>query len=425
MGTRTSGPSEELLKYIRKDINVAGLEDLEAFFSVTQPMGSLDQAITNNLYGINQQGVKGLLPENRDSYGFVFFTRPALNLSTVNIRNVRKLYSLLTTQPVSLHRFVRNMLDPRLAVTKSESLLEGIIKTSDVQSGTELEQFLLTRITCPMVDENNGFIPILTNLITKCDGWPDTVIPTFTTKEGMRREQWGMADGSIDIYESWDMNTSFRNIRDEPLILLFDTWLKYMTYVYEDLMSPYMDFIAENEIDYNTRIYRLVLDESKLFVKKIAACGAAFPLNVPNGQFFDYDIASKYNDNTREIPIRWKCFGAEYNDDILVKEFNEVNCIFNSDYRKYIYEDYSPLIEVPFNMLKYFNYRSYPYIDPQTLQLKWLVNSNGKRFKYILKHLEYIYKGAGTNHTMQWKLDGGNNWNVGDIKRKIKNNTIV
>ena len=106
-----------------------------------------------------------------------------------------------------------------------------------------------------MVDENNGFIPILTNLITKCDGWPDTVIPTFTTKEGMRREQWGMADGSIDIYESWDMNTSFRNIRDEPLILLFDTWLKYMTYVYEDLMSPYMDFIAENEIDYNTRIY--------------------------------------------------------------------------------------------------------------------------------------------------------------------------
>ena len=76
-------------------------------------------------------------------------------------------------------------------------------------------------------------------------------------------------------------------------------------------------------------------------------------------------------------------------------------------------------------MLKYFNYRSYPYIDPQTLQLKWLVNSNGKRFKYILKHLKYIYKGAGTNHTMQWKLDGGNNWNVGDIKRKIKNNTIV
>ena len=324
-----------------------------------------------------------------------------------------------------MHRFIRNTLDPRLCVSKAKSLSEKIITNKelhDVRAKAFKDYFALEPLKCPMVDENNGFIPLLTNLINKCDGWPDIVLPTFTSKEGVRREQWSVADGSVDIYEVWDMNTSFKNMKDEPLILMFETWLRYMSYVYEGMMSPYIDFIAENEIDYMTRVYRIVLDESKTYVKKMAATGAAFPLNVPNGQFFDYDNTSKYNDNTKEISIRFRCHGAEYNDDILVKEFNEVNCIFNPDYRNYVYNpSASSMVEIPFNMLEYFNNRGYPFIDPNTLQLKWLISTNSKTYQNVIRYFKYRFRSDINNNNLVWK-DGGNNWNVNDIKNRIKNN---
>lgn len=410
--------------FAKKNIDHKGLEDLEAFFNVMLPVGSLDKALTNNLYGINHRGYRGILPENRDAYGYVFFTRPQLNLSTVNLRNVRKMYSLLTKNEKTIHRYIRNMLDPRLAVSSSKSLseLSTIYKTSDYMSDAvkEAQLLMLTKVTCPMVDENQGFIPILTNLIRKCDGWPDEVLGSFTSKEGARREQWSIADSALDVYEVWDMNTTFKNVKDEPLSLLFQTWLRYIANEYEGMLSPYLDFIVENEIDYMTRIFRLVLDESKTFVKKISSTAAAFPINYPNGQFFDYDETTKYNDNTKDISIRFRCHGAEYNDDILIKEFNDVNCIFNSDYARYRYNrNESKLVEVPFNMLQYFNHRGYPYIDPDTLQLKWLVSTESKTYKNIVRYFKYRYKKDSSNHTLIWKRSG-NNWNVGDIKEKIK-----
>lgn len=410
--------------FAKQNIDHKGLEDLEAFFSVLLPVGSLDKALSNNLYGINHRGYRGILPENRDTYGYVFFTRPQLNLSAVNLRNVRKMYSLLTRNEKTIHRYVRNMLDPRLAISNSKPIkgMEQFYNPADFMSSSvqEAQLLMLEKITCPMVDENQGFIPILTNLIKKCDNWPDEVLPTFTSKEGVRREQWSIADGALDIYEVWDMNTTFKNIKDEPLILLFQTWLRYMSNVYEGMLSPYFDFIAENEIDYMTRIFRIVLDESKTFVKKMASTAAAYPINVPNGQFFDFDDTTKYNDSTKDISIRFKCHGVEYNDDILIKEFNDVNCIFNSDYAKYVYNrNESSLVEVPFNMLQYFNHRGYPYIDPETLQLKWLVSTQSKTYKNIVRYFKYRYKTDSSNHTLIWKRSG-NNWNVGDIKDKIK-----
>lgn len=407
-----------------KNIDHKGLEDLEAFFSVMTPVGSLDKALTNNLYGINHRGYRGILPENRDTYGYVFFTRPQLNLSTVNLRNVRKFYSLLTNNEKTMNRYVRNMLDPRLAVSTPEPLesMKDIYKPSNFETDDvkAAKMLLLNEITCPMVDEKQGFIPILTNLIKKCDGWPDEVLASFTSKEGVRREQWSMADSALEIYEVWDMNTTFKNVKDEPLVLMFQTWTRYMANVYEGLLSPYLDFVLENEIDYMTRVFRLVLDESRTYVKKIASTAAAYPIVVPTGQFFDYYDTTKYNDNVKDISIRFKCHGAEYNDDILIKEFNSVNCIFNPDYSNYVYNrEKSSLVEVPFGLLQYFNHRGYPYINPDTLKLEWLVSTESMTYKNIVRYLQYTYNKDSSNHTLIWKRSG-NNWNIGDIKQKIK-----
>lgn len=337
------------------------IESLDEFYALTQSIGSIEKAIGNNLYGLNHQSTKGVVPENRDSYGYVFFTRPQLNLSTTNIRNIRKMYSLLTKDEMSIQRYVRCMLDPRLK---------------------------FDNISTPLVDSQSPFIPVFTNNIKNLSGWPDEVVPTFTSKEGVRREQWAIVDGFMDIYDSFDIDCTFRNTKDEPIILMLETWLRYMSNVFEGMMSPYMDFITENEIDYNTRIYRVILDESKRYVKKIAATGASFPVNVPTGKVFDYSDSSKYADQNKDINVRFKCIGAMYNDDILVPEFNAVSAIFNGDIANMLNKKAHNMVKIPYELLSMFNNRGYPVINTDTLELEWWISKNSLTYKKVLAMLQ-------------------------------------
>ena len=345
-------------------VDINSISTLDELLESTQPIGSIEKALSNNLYGINHEQTKGVLQENRDTYGFTFFTRPQLNLSSPNLRNIRPLYNLLTNNEFTIHRYVRNTLDPRLARP----------------GGPDKDS-----IKSPLVDESNGFIPILTNTIKNVSGWPDIVAPSFASSSGVRKEQWAIMDGSIEIYEAFDLDCTFRNIKNEPTIMLFQTWLYYMAKVFEGMMSPYIDMISNNEIDYNTRIYRLVLDESKRFVTKIAATGASFPVNVPTGKFFDYTDENKYNMQTKDINIRFKCLGAMYNDPILIKEFNEVSAIFNSDVRNLLTGKNNNLEEIPYDLLKYTNNRGYPIINPTTYELKWYLSKSSITYKTLSK----------------------------------------
>jgi len=353
------------------DSNV--INSLDSFMENTQPMGSIDKAIGNALYGINHRKVKGILPENKDDQGYTFFTRPQLNMSTKNLENYRHFYSLLTTRERSIHRYVRCMLDPRI----------------NLGNGVET-------ITTPLLNPKSAFIPVLTNTLKSISGWPDVVNSSHISKAGVRKEQHAMVDGTVDIYEAFDLDVTFNNMREEPLSLLFDTWLHYMSNVFEGVLMPYMDFITENEIDYNTRIYRIVLTENKKYVKKIAATGASYPINIPTGKFFDASDERPFSDQTKDVTIRFKSLGAMYNDDILVKEFNATVGIFNPDMRQLnneiqnmitagIFhidpENAETILEsvgskyglekIPDKLLVRLNNRGYPRINPMSFEFEW------------------------------------------------------
>lgn len=85
---------------------------LDDYFQTTS-IGSLDKAIGNNLYGINHRQTPGLVPSNKDTYGLTFFVRPQLNMQSDNIRNMRIFSPLLSSNPLTMQRFVRTTLDPR------------------------------------------------------------------------------------------------------------------------------------------------------------------------------------------------------------------------------------------------------------------------------------------------------------------------
>lgn len=341
-------------------------DTIDEYLALTQPVGSIDQAVGNNLYGINHNKVKGIVPDNKDSKGYVFFTRPQLNLSSINLAKSRLTQSLLTKNAMSVQRYVRCMLDPRLGI------------------GNEIEP----RIDCPLVDNNLAFIPVLSNTLNSLSGWPDIVVPTFTSKQGVRKEQYTQVDGSTDIYESFDIDCNFRNIKDEPTLLMMQLWTFYQSAVFEDIMSPYLDFILEREIDYNTRIYRLIMDPTDTYVKKIAATGASFPVNVPSGKVFDYGSEAKFMSNNKEINIRFKCVGAMYNDTILIKEFNDTTITFNRELEDIVNNGFkanSKYEKVPKNLKSQLNHRGYPLINYETFELEWWVSKSSTTWKNLIK----------------------------------------
>ena len=281
-----------------------GLSDKTNNIFRTGNIGSVTDAIGNSIYGINHRQTPGAIQLNKDFFGLTFFTRPDMNLTDDNIRAVRQLAPLLTTDTNSIPYIIRTLLDPNLSLD--------------------------TKVNCGLVDNQQAFIPMLTNHLLSISGWPDVIAPTLTSQEGVYKESFSLVDGVVANYSTYDVQANFRNIPGDPITLLFLIWVHYASNVFQGNMVPYPENLIQNTVDYQTRIYRLVLDSSKRFVKKIGACGASFPISSPIGAAFNYEHNTPISDSNHQISIPFRCMGFIAQDDILISEFNATTAIFNS-----------------------------------------------------------------------------------------------
>lgn len=322
-------------------------------------VGNIQSAIGDNVYGINHRQTPGSIGINRDYFGLTFFTRPRMNFSTANLRTIREFGPMLTTQTASYPRIIRCLLDPDLAMHQ--------------------------QITSEFVDPQQAFIPLLTNALLSNTGWPDMEALTYTAHEGVMKESYSFVDSSVKLYGTYDITANFRNIPGDPIILMFLMWLYYMSLVYLGEIIPYPDALIANEIDYMTRIYRVVLDPSRRFVTKIAATGASFPINVPYGAAINHDGEGVINQANAQISIMFRSNGVMYHDPILVDEFNRTQAIYNSGMRPENFKtsrtqdgllvSSNPYYkQVPLEALELFNNRGYPRINPDTFELEWWVD---------------------------------------------------
>lgn len=309
-------------------------------------VGGIDTAIGDNFFGINHRQTPGVIPINKDVYGLTFFTRPRMNFASPNLRNIRKLTPLLTRDANSIQRIIRNTLDD------------------------DMEK---TGITCAFVDPQLAFIPLLSNTLQSISGWPDMIAPTFTSAEGQYKESFSYVDGTVKQFGVYNLTANFRNIPGDPITALFMYWLIYMGAVYEGTMVPKMDMLLEHEIDYMTRIYRLVLDPTKTKVQKIACTGASFPLNAPIGAAFDYEHSTPLNQSNAQLSISFQAIGFESQDPILVYEFNATQVYFCDQMADGKRE--RAFKQVPVQYLQIFNNRGYPRINPDTYILEWWVTN--------------------------------------------------
>lgn len=313
----------------------------------TTAIGDGNTAISRVFSGVNHRGNASSVAMNKDYYGLAFFSRPDMNMTTKNLLRNRKFTPLLTSNNKSIPRAIRASLDI----------------TCDNHANLSY--------TCPLIDQKNIFIPILSNHLISMSGWPDMELPTYTTSSGVQGEAISFADGIVDINRTFDLTCNFRNMSGSPILELIRYWMMYISNVTQGTMQPHPVNIAQNTVDYQTRIWRLVLDNTKRFVQKIASSVACFPLNNPIGASFNFEIDTPVNRSNDQLSFNFRCHGAEYNDDILIHEFNRSVIYANADMEDGSRE--GSLVKLPGEYLHHFNYTGYPRINPGTFELEWWV----------------------------------------------------
>jgi hypothetical protein len=340
--------------FSKGDFSMAELnEDLRPIRR-SAPTGDPHSATFNMLYGPNHFGSGDLVPINQDTFAYVFFTKPNLNLSKRNVARVRKLHYLLDDDPNSLGCAVRCMLSPTVATGTDRADAKGVRSKA--------------------INDEYPFIPFLSSSLESLTGWPDEAMEFFESEEGWAKEVYAIADGRPESYGTFNLQAVFNSKEGDPHTVFFSTLQQYMGRVATGEIDPWP--ISENEFekDYEMNCYVILTDRTKKYVQKIASLGGGFVVEgATTGANFNINKGPSIQLENNQINVPLKCQGFRYNDPIIIENFNSLVAMFKPSMQQVQDGEI-----VPSGMVKLSpadkviaNFRGYPYINPNTAELEW------------------------------------------------------
>jgi len=270
--------------------------------------GGLGSSIYTIMKGVNINAGIPTLPPNIENPGYLFFTKPRFNLTPQNCDHVRKLSYLKDRSANSFSNAIRCMLMP-----PGTWLVNGV----DVDNSRS-----------NLVDDNSPWITLLTGSCLTVSGWPVIAPETHTSEPGIRKQVQSWMDAPPWHYGDFNLTATFVNMAGDPISRLFDTWVEYMGNLALGTIIPTFKNMVNRRIDYNTRIYRLVMDRSRKYIEGMAMVGAAYPLNSPLAEKFNYNIETAITPDVNQVTVEFKAIGAYYNDPIVISQFNRTTTRF-------------------------------------------------------------------------------------------------
>lgn len=304
----------------------------------------LDSALTSTMYGIDLFNNPSPAQQVHEQFGLVFFTRPMLNLSYDNVTAVRSLTPLATNETTSIGRYVRALLDP------------------------------LGKWPCPLLDQESVFMPILSNTLENLTGWQDPMVDTWTSASGLKKDAYTMVDSANDVFAPTDLSAMFRNTRGNVLGYLFHVWQTYMSLQFAGKIDPYPEFYEHFTVDYQTRIYHLILDPTRQFVEDVVCTGSSFPLANPAGARANYNRSEVVNQEIYTISQSFRSMGMFYYDPGYMYDFNTATGLLRPGFNDDNLREKQYRILYPMEY-KLFTYRAFPRVNPKTARLEWWVKN--------------------------------------------------
>lgn len=367
------GDSTFSINDILKDNYSGPIRDMIDSLTKVKHGFTLSESMTNTFKGPNIISNTPMLKPNTNLPGYVFTVRPDLNFSTANLRIERKMSPLLTDKADSIMRAIRCILSPQCMMPMH-------------QAGFPNRSGRMPYLECRLVDKNYPFIAISDNNVKSLTGWPSGQLGIRSTPAGILKEVHLMADGPSTYKGEFSLNMSLNSMKGNPLMYLYYYWILYIGMVYTQSygLMPWPEYLSNGRMDYTTRIYRLIMDETKTYVTEAAMTGYAIPRSIDIGPYFDYqaDNYRPYIERTTEV--EFACSGVEYLDEIIIKQFNRTVEIFQplmgDKYRA------KRLIKVDKKYQKIMNNKVYPWINPISRELEWWCTpSNWKASSNLIK----------------------------------------
>lgn len=333
--------------FIKENYNVSTKEMIDLLLA-SNGKGTQANGLTNSLFGFNVDNSPAPYPVNNDNVGYIFVTKPDMNLTVDNVVNARELQWLLNTNQNSLGRFIRNTLDPKQS-------------KDTINSPSSL------------VDPRNGFIPAFSNHAITVTGFPDNVTGVRSTRPGVYKEVHIMVDDVFKNFGEYSLNMSLKNVRGSIMLNMIYAWMFYQSAAYLGDLSPRPENVIENRLDYTTRIYRITLDSTKTYVQNIWCSGYSIPVSINTGQLLTYDIEKPFNALTGTIDIEFRCVGSKLNDELIIEQFNNVTIMHNPLMKGQ--ERSNSMKKLTKRELNFLQNSSYPYINRATRELEWWVTN--------------------------------------------------
>jgi len=222
-------------------------------------------------------------------------------------------------------------------------------------------------------NEKYAFIPIFANALVSLSGWPDSQLDTYRTPEGLRKETTGWVDGSVSYNGDFSLAATFQNMEGDPITPMLVAWMRYMTNVGLGVQVPFSKFIPTNAIDYNTRIYRFIMDRTRTYIRKWADVGAAYPDAANDGAAFNYNNSKAGTSDTDQVTTRFQCFGCRKNDPRTLISFNTTVETFNPDMRDGVRQHLMVKLTPGERIL--YKSEGYPHIS-ETNEMEWWIDAS-------------------------------------------------
>jgi hypothetical protein len=260
----------------------------------------------NSLRGLRIIG-KGpaMMPLSDNTIGLPFFTRPQLNLSDDNISRSEKLVSLYGCGQNSMGAYVRGLLDERWAAGN-----KGII-----------------------LDNKMPFIVPFTQYLKTSNGFNDLQLSIDTSEPGLRSQVYQRVASKLEYNEVFTMNCNFYNPKPSIIQAIIQYWTDYISEVVsgDRQVSPRAWYLMGNRIDYDCRIYHLIMNKDSLFLEHIFATIQSIPTTYPAGALASIDNTSNSlrGEGQDDFTVQFSSAAQRQDEWGLINAFNEHSYLYN------------------------------------------------------------------------------------------------
>lgn len=301
--------------------------------------------LINSLRGLRILG-KGpaMMPMADNTIGLALVTRPQLNLTDDNISRSEKLVSLYGAGQYSMSGYIRGMLDERWAASNPNVALDNF----------------------------SPFITCLTEYLKTSSGFGDLQIQVETSDPGLRQQVYQRVASKLEDNSAFTINQTYFNPKPNVLQGLFQIWEDYISEVTsgDRLVTPRDNYLMGNKIDYDCRIYHLIMNKDTEYLEHIFATVQSIPVTYPVGAMANIDNSgsSLRGEGQDDFTIQFASVGMRFDEWGLIQSFNEHTFLYNprlrpesrnSYFRELKSEEYIP-----------YNYGAYPLLLPRQAEVK-------------------------------------------------------